>query len=275
MTVNFQIDRQRCTRCGLCVADCPVRIIGMEDGYPGIAADREEACLRCQHCLAICPTAALSILGFNPDRNAALEGGYPEREQLLTLFKGRRSVRRYAPENLDPRLIGELLDAAWQAPTGENRQNVLLTVIDDRAVLSRFRTETYDALARLIDAGALPAHRSVLARFTALWQEKGIDVIFREAPHLVMASAPRTSTTPRPDCLIALSFFDLYAQNSGVGTLWNGFLDWTMELLPTLQRKIAIPEDHQFGYALLFGSPAASYRRTIERGSARINRVVL
>lgn len=274
--LNFKIDEQRCIRCGACAADCPVRIITLESGLPSIVASKVENCIECQHCFAVCPTAALSILAQDPDQGLQLLGNRPTPEQMETLIKGRRSVRRYRDENLPDELIQRILDVAWQAPTGVNGRGVLLTVIDDKETLKRFREEAYSGLADLIAAGRLPEKRAKLAKFVSLWQEKGIDVLFRNAPHLVIASAPRASTTPLADCLITLSYFELFAQTLDVGTLWNGFIQWTVdELVPRLQGQLGIPPDHLVGYAMLFGRPQVRYFRVVDSGSATVHRVSL
>ena len=76
--LNFVVDMQRCTRCGLCVADCPARIITLpDDGYPKIPREKEGSCYRCQHCLAICPPGAVSILGLKPTDSRPLAGNLP------------------------------------------------------------------------------------------------------------------------------------------------------------------------------------------------------
>ena len=42
--LDFIVNSQHCNRCGLCVADCPARIIAMaEDGFPKIAREKEAA----------------------------------------------------------------------------------------------------------------------------------------------------------------------------------------------------------------------------------------
>ena len=69
--LQFKVDAERCSQCGLCVQDCPFGAMAMEE-YPVIPD--ENACLRCQHCLAVCPTAAISILGKDPDQKPPAQG---------------------------------------------------------------------------------------------------------------------------------------------------------------------------------------------------------
>jgi nitroreductase/NAD-dependent dihydropyrimidine dehydrogenase PreA subunit len=272
--LDFTVNRQSCTRCGLCVADCPARIIAMDDGsFPGIAPEKEASCYRCQHCLAICPVGAVSILGLSPEDSRPLTGNYPLPEQMETLIKGRRSGRRYREENLPAELLQHLLEVAWHAPTGVNARQVLFTVIDDRQKLAVLRKEVMDGLARLVREDALPAERAFFANFVRVWEDKGMDIIFRNAPHLLIASAPRHVACPQQDCMIALSYFELYAQSCGVGTVWNGLAKWAIsDLLPEFRGRLGIPEDHHFGYAMAFGWPAHRYMRTVQHGPVPVNR---
>ncbi len=273
--LQFKIAKEKCTQCGLCARDCPVLVINMDEGYPGMTAEKAADCIKCQHCLAICPTAALSILDRQPEDSQLLKGNFPDPDQLETLIKGRRSVRQYRDENLEPELLQRLLDVAWHAPTGVNMRGVQFHVIDDKQALATFRGATYDGLARLIEAGQLSANRAIFADFVKLWQEKGVDILFRGAPHLLVATASRSCPTPREDCLIALSYFELFAQSLDVGTVWNGLAKWAIdELVPELKLRLGIPEDHLVGYVMAFGRPAVQYRCTIECGPAKVVRFI-
>jgi nitroreductase len=272
--LDFFVDLQSCSRCGLCVADCPARIITLpDDGYPKILREKEAACYRCQHCLAVCPRGSISILGVKPENSRLLAGNYPAPELLETLIKGRRSVRRYRDENLPPELLQQLLAVAWHAPTGVNSRQVLFTVVDDKEKLAALRAEVLNGLARLVRDNALPEKLAFYADFVRVWEEKGQDIIFRNAPHLLIATAPQQVVTPQQDCLIALSYFELYAQANGVGTVWNGLAKWALnDLLPEFGQRLGIPADHQFGYAMSFGWPAFRYVRTVQHHPPRINR---
>jgi nitroreductase/Pyruvate/2-oxoacid:ferredoxin oxidoreductase delta subunit len=271
--LDFTVNSSVCTRCGQCAVDCPPRIIAMNGGYPAIAEDKETLCYRCQHCLAVCPTGAISIFGIRPGDVTPLEGNYPRPKQLETLIEGRRSVRRYREENLDPELIKHLLEVAWHAPTGVNARQVHFTVVDDREKMLVLRSEVMAGLGRLVREGKLPEGFERFADFARLWEEKGIDTIFRGAPHLLVASVPHSVPTPLPDCLIALSYFELFAQCHGVGTVWCGLGKWALnDLLPEVRARLGIPEDHLFGYAMMFGKPAVGYARTVRHQPAFIHR---
>lgn len=112
-----------------------------------------------------------------------------------------------------------------------------------------------------------------VADLVQLWEEKGVDTLFRGAPHLLVASVPKDVPSPLPDCLIALSYFELYAQASGVGTVWDGLAKWAInDLVPETRRRLGIPDDHLIGYCMAFGRPAVHYARTVQHGPALISR---
>ncbi|MFO7604761.1 MAG: nitroreductase family protein [Desulfurivibrionaceae bacterium] len=268
--IRFQIDEERCIQCGECATDCPGGVIVLDD-YPRITD--EGGCIRCQHCLAICPTGAVSILGRDPDASIDLENNLPEPQELETLIKGRRTVRRYTGKDLAPELIDELLAVACHAPTGVNSESVLFTVVREGVVMDRLRCEVMDKLASLEEKGRLP--EGIVAQYlgTALkvWREEGRDVIFRGAPHLLLTSAPRNAPCPVQDSHIALTTFQLMAEARGVGTVWDGMFMMVLAVCPELTGRLNIPEDHQLGYAMAFGEPAVTYHRTVQRGPAAVN----
>ncbi len=271
--LDFIVNKESCTKCGLCVTDCPAMIIAMTAGYPAIAPEKEATCYKCQHCLAVCPTGSVSILGLKPADSRPLTSGFPDPVALETLIKGRRSVRRYKEENLDPALIQRLLEVAWHAPTGINSRQVRFTVVDDREKLAKLRDDVMSGLARLVQDNAIPAGMEFFAGFVQMWEEDGIDIIFRGAPHLLIASVPHSVASPMQDCMIALSYFELFAQANGVGTVWDGLAKWAItDLLPETRSRLGIPDDHLIGYVMAFGAPAIHYARTVQHGPAIIHR---
>lgn len=270
----FTVDKELCVSCGACAEDCLPQAIQMEGEYPSIP--NEEHCMRCLHCLAVCPTGAISILGHDPAESEPLKGRLPAPEQVATLMKGRRSVRRYKQENVDPALLRRVLDVAAHAPTGVNARQLWVTVIDDTASMDAFRKEVYQRLEDLVRENRMPENprRQFFSSAPELWR-KGLDPIFRHAPHCVLVSNAKDAPCREQDSLIYLSYFELMAQSGGLGTVWCGLLYWCLRLvLPELIPRLGIPETHELGYAMLFGSPAVQYQRTAERGPADVHRVI-
>lgn len=168
-----------------------------------------------------------------------------------------------------------MLDVAAHAPTGVNARRLWVTVIDDSASMNAFRQEVYERLEKLTRENRMPENprRQFFSRAPELWR-KGQDPIFRHAPHCLLVSNAKDAPCQEQDSLIYLSYFELMAQSGGLGTVWCGLLYWCLRLvLPELLPRLGIPATHELGYAMLFGSPAVRYQRTVERGKADIHRL--
>lgn len=275
MDLQFTIDTDLCSQCGACVDDCPFHIIEMSPDYPALNPTRVHHCIQCQHCLAVCPTGALSILGFKPENSLPLPESLPAAHQMAALIRGRRSIRRFLPEPLETETIDALLHTVANAPTGKNNRQCLFTVIDDPATMAIFRRETLEGLRAAVVEKRLSEGQGYFRHVVSAW-DQGRDIIFRNAPHLLMVSVPSSVTTPDADILIAMSYFELLAATMGIGTLWNAMIRWALSEIDTdLYNRLGIPDDHVKGYALLFGRPAVHYHRTVQRDEAHINRVRL
>lgn len=266
--MNFVVDNNLCVQCGACVADCPRGTLGMVERRPAVID--EAVCCKCQHCFAVCPQGAISIFELLPEASLRLEGQCVDPNTLELLMKGRRTVRQYRQTNVDPALIRRLLEVAWHAPTGLNTQPVRFTVVDDREKMAAFRTDVLAGLSRLIAEGKL-SESDMFGSYPRQWKEHGNDVLFRGAPHMVVASAPADGVSPVPDCFIALSYLELFAASLGLGTVWSGLAKHAIDgLVPEMRTWLGIPENHVIGFVLTFGYPAVHYARTVQRGPANV-----
>lgn len=269
--LDFTIDKKLCIQCGLCIQDCPMQVLEMRE-FPKLKGND---CIQCQHCLAICPTAAVSILGNDPNDSLSLKRTSFKADNMEKLIKGRRSIRKYKKSNLQPEVIERLLNTAWHAPTAVNNLPVLATVTMDKKDTEALKNEIYQRLEKHIEAGTLP---DTPAAHYLEWacdarKEFNKDFVFRNAPHLLITSTPRHGAAPLVDCNIYMSYFEIMCQTLGVGTQWAGMIKTAIDdIFPDLRQKLGIPEDHIIGYAMIFGKPAVKYQRTIERSPARINK---
>jgi len=59
---------------------------------------------------------------------------------VLTAIAERRSVRRFTTKEVDPRLLGQLVEAAVQAPSGSNIQAWHFIVVTDRDLLAALKS---------------------------------------------------------------------------------------------------------------------------------------
>lgn len=273
--LDFKISEDKCIKCGLCVKECPMSIIEINN-FPSIKEGKENNCIKCQHCLAVCPTAALSILGKDPNNSISCKGDYPKHEEMTRLIKTRRSIRKYKNEDVDKNLLNEILETSLYAPTGHNKDSVLFSVIDNKECLNKFKEVAYNAIIKHQEEGTVPEKFNYICKLAALWKKKGIDIIFREAPHMLISSAPNTISSPKEDAIIALSYFELLANSNEIGVLWNGMINWTLQFIaPELKTILGIPEDHTIGYILIFGKSATKYSRGIVHDKKGINRISL
>ena len=264
--LNFTLAREKCTRCGSCINDCPRKIIRAVDGYPAVAPETEELCIRCQHCFAICPAGAISVFGLNPENSLPVEKTPAVSADAMSRFvRARRTTRQYEKENVERGLIDRLLADTAYAPTGGNRCDLIFSVSDNRQNTERLLHHLLDGLEqKLKDTGGEPPafiSNAIEARRT------GHDEIFRGAPHLLIVSAGEKAYCGDADVIIALSYFELLAQSHGLGTTWCGFLKFIFDFAPELAGAFGINLDRPY-YAMLFGHPAVSYARTVQRDDA-------
>ncbi|BCS87642.1 nitroreductase family protein [Pseudodesulfovibrio sediminis] len=273
--LNFTIDTDKCSQCGECAKVCLNGIIALDDGFPSVLEDKVEQCIGCQHCMAVCKPGALSVFGVDPADSLPIKDGFPDPVQMETLIMGRRSIRRYKRENVDQELIRHLLEVTAHAPTAVNKRPTRLTVVDTLESMDTLRELATKAGLKALGEGTIPAG---LERIGTYLQgcESGEDVIFRNAPHLLVASAPKDSLAPMADCHIAMSYFELLANTHGLGTVWDGIAKVVLDIIaPDLRALLHIPEDHVLVCVMAFGIPDEKYHRTVQRAGDNIHRVVL
>lgn len=255
------IDRDRCQRDHLCVAECPFGLFQKGgDGFPRTTDGAEDLCVDCGHCVAVCPTDAIVHKGLRPETLEPAATASPvRREDLARLVRNRRSVRWYRSQPVPRETIAGLLDMTRWAPTAKNGQPVHWLATDDPDDIRTMAGMTVDWMA------ARDQYPGIVRAWAA-----GRDMILRKAPVLVVAHAADQGYNPLIDCVIATTTLELAAASVGLGTCWAGFLMMAAVEYPPLREWLALPPGHRAFTALMMGYPRMTYLRVPPRKPSRL-----
>ena len=268
---SLLIDGERCNKCGMCVAECPVGIIWIaeKESPPSWIDGAETLCINCGHCVAICPTSALGLSTMPVEKCVPITKDLATTpEQLEQFLKSRRSIRAYKEKPVEHEKLAKLIDIARYAPSGHNLQPEHWLVIEKREDVKQLAQMTVDWLRGL--AGKDPAIAEMIQSeaLVAYW-DMGIDVITRWAPHLVMAHAQNGSHFSR-DCHIAMTHLELAAHSMGIGACWAGFVQAGVTSDPALAQALQLPENHTCYGAMVIGYPKYKFSHIPMRNDPQI-----
>jgi nitroreductase/NAD-dependent dihydropyrimidine dehydrogenase PreA subunit len=268
----FTINEKKCKRDGICVSECPLKLIEMKDGSstPTPTADAEERCVKCGHCVAVCPHEAFTHSAMkNEDFPPVRKDFALTSAQAEHFLRARRSIRSYQDKPVEREKVAGLINIARYAPTGTNSQQVGWIAVNSREEVKKLTSMVIDMIRKMVEAKSPFAEKYRLANAVTAW-DSGIDTISRGAPALVFAHAPKDYGLAQVDCTSALSYFDLAAPTFGLGTCWAGFVMIALAQWPPLQQALALPEGHAAFGAMMLGYPKYKYSRLPPRNEARI-----
>jgi nitroreductase/NAD-dependent dihydropyrimidine dehydrogenase PreA subunit len=268
----LQVDKDKCNQDGICASECPMTVIqmGKESGYPELVGG-DALCLACGHCVVVCPQDAISHaqvpLEVCPPITSQLN---ISEEQAVQFLRSRRSIRVFKQKAVEKEKLERLIRIGRYAPTGRNAQLVEWTVFQDPQQLKQLAGMTIDWMRKVEQEtpGALPIPQ--IPRLIQAWED-GFDPILRNAPALVVASAPETSRYGMADLSLALSYVELYAPKLGLGTCWIGFIQGALLEYAPLQAAMGIPTGHSHHFPVVLGYPKFKYQRLPERKSPTIH----
>ncbi len=270
------IDEEKCKRDGFCVRECPFMLINQTDSesVPFTNPGSEKVCINCGHCVAVCPHGALSHEKMKmeacPSIKKELIVGIDQVEQL---FRTRRSIRLFKDQVIPQKDLEKLIDLAHYAPTAHNDQDVQWLVISGFDNVKKFSSLAVDSMRDTIKNNPGSTLSMSLGRVVGAW-DMGIDVVTRNAPHLIITHA-EYETSPvsefyPTDCATALSYVELAAPVMGIGTCWNGMFSSNVPKWKPLQDALGIPETNRCYGALTAGYPKVKYYRMPLRNAPRV-----
>lgn len=253
---HIAIDLSLCNKDGLCISECPAFLLTRgKDKYPVVAQNAAERCIMCGHCVAVCPTGALTLAGRGAADLTPIDPALAMSPEAAEQFmRTRRSVRRFRSKPVDRELVRRVIDTARYAPSGVNTQPVNWIVAEDP-----------DLLVLLVDLTAKSLRRlPYFMPYLDAW-DKGVDLILRGAPQVVVAHAPKGGMDNTSNCIIALAHFELAAHALGLGTCWAGLFTMAASRSKAISSALCIPETHKIYGALMLGRPKYGFQRLPER----------
>lgn len=266
------VDEEKCKRDGVCVSECPAKIIELkdQDSVPAPIDGAEESCIACGHCVAVCPHGALSHRAMSPEQCPPIKREWllgPE--QVEHFLRVRRSIRTYKDQPVEREVISRLIDIARFAPSGHNIQPVQWLVIYQRDHVRRLTGLVVDWMSHLVEQGDPLAEALHMDRVISAWDE-GVDRVCRDVPHIIVAHAPKEERTAPQACTIALSYMELAAPSFGLGACWAGYFNAAANMWPSMQEALPLPKDHISFGAMMVGYPKYRYHRLPLRNDALI-----
>ena len=265
----LNIDESKCKKDGICSSVCPGNFIRLKDGdgYPEMVPGGDEFCLICGHCMAVCPNDALR------HELIPIEDSPPIKKELLIneqqavqFIRSRRSIRVFKGKPVETEKIQRLIEIARYAPTGTNSQMVEWVVFNDKKKINNLAGLVAEWIRDIVDNNPENAPYPIerLRLFLATW-DTGSDVILRNAPALVIATASEEVGNGIVDPTIALSYLELTAPILGLGTCWAGLLRRGMLNSASIREAVGISDRYPHYYPMMLGYPKFKYYRVPER----------
>lgn len=256
----------RCVQCGICVETCPMGVIGMKQQGPELL---HEMCIRCGQCVAVCPEGALDHALVPLEKQVPM-GPVLDPATAARFLRSRRSIRCYKQETVSQELLLQLLNIARFAPSGCNSQGLSYIVVAKRELMEKLTEVTVQWLEEHIKNKvdwAIP-----FAGVVEVYRNTKRDVILRDAPHLIVATAPKGFIFGQSSARFSLAYAELLAPTLGLGTCWAGFFEaCAFAGYPELYRLLDIDENIEIVGAVMAGYPCYTYQRLVDRNPLEVS----
>jgi nitroreductase/NAD-dependent dihydropyrimidine dehydrogenase PreA subunit len=266
------VDKKKCKQDGICATECPLMliVINKNSSLPEAIKEAEKKCIKCGHCVSVCPYEALTVANINVNECLPIKEELNlSLEQVEQLIKARRSIRKYKNKKIEKEKLAKLIDIAHYAPTGGNSQLIQWLVINSNEKVQKLAAETIEFIKTLIKNNHPLTEKYNLNVLVERW-ESGIDGIFRKAPALIVAHAPKEYGLAVIDGTIAMSYLDIVAESLGLGCCWAGFFMIAATQSPSISKLLDLPEGNICTGALMIGYAQNKYKRIPPRKEAKI-----
>ena len=243
----ISLDRQRCTRCGTCVAMMKDYCISEENGYPVFY---HAICNTCQKCVAVCPSRAITVNGVYPERMAGPADCMPE--QLIDLFSKRRSIKHFKDRDIAREGLNRILSVAKYAPN--QNKNISIIAVDSPHLIAEI--DKYSLRFVRMIYRFMFGFKPLTFLFKALYRDTHIikrkmdydlcisrRIVKENTQALIILTGNKHIAVTKSSAQYMLATMMYMAEAMGIGTCLMDSLLMTLNHTRALRRKLAISED--------------------------------
>ena len=286
---KFYINQETCSKCGSCVEVCPALLLQRDENkVVSFKPDFLDICLGCGQCMAVCVTESVFANGMTYEKDF-----FPinKENDFFSMIERRRSIRRFKPKPLTKEEIDKLLHAISLAPHGDSKQNVEITVINNRKKIMDSLPEIinfYEKIPKMIRDPIIShfikkevgiATLNTLKNHLAPRIEKGIyneisedyDGISRGAHTVFLFHAAKEAEEHFEDSYVFVTYAILAAEAMGLGATVIGLFGPAINKTPELKERFQIPKENEVVVSMIVGHSKYRYRRGIKRHLKGVN----
>ncbi len=290
MDKNF-VNQEKCKKCKLCIAVCPVNIIGIDNNdLVNFIPERESICLECGQCMAVCSTEAVKISKYTYEDNfIKLPENIVDYQKYIDFIATRRSIRNFKNKPIEKELIENMLTSLEYAPYGAEPNKVEITIINNRKKIEEILplTEKFlDNIVKWVDSPIISRiikHKKGLETFNTIknhlypmsklenYKLEYGDRITRGAPALIVFHAEIGAEEHTNNSLIYATYIMFAIHSLGLGGTMNGIIPAAINKDKQIKQMFNIPEQHEAVISIMFGYPKYKYQKTIKRERKKVN----
>lgn len=253
------VDQESCIKCGLCVEECPTRVLKLESTGP--IEINGNSCIACGHCVAVCPKEAIdnekSPLAMQREVGDLIK---LDAKQAKNFMRSRRSIRSYKAKAVEREKLLQLVEVANLAPTGSNTQGISYLIIDDKKTIEAMVEEC------VIWFENHPVFHKLLGGLIKEYRENNADRILRDAPSIVLSLANKDFRNARENSIFSLTYLELFAPSLGLGSCWAGILEICARSEDSpIHKLLNISDEKIITACVMVGYPKHTFKRFTER----------
>jgi len=258
--IRVVIDSEKCSGCGICLADCLRNALEIQNGKAVVINDD---CLKCGHCLAVCPENAVKLTGYDDEVvNVPGKFVFLNENDLMTHLKFRRSIRQFKDTLVEKAKLEKIIEAGRLTPTASNAQNVRYIILQNKReavedkVLAMYKTQSQwsEPLAGRWNIPVKTLHERLKRGF-----------LFFKAPVVILVISQNEINAS----LAAMSM-ELMAESLGLGTVYVGLFTRPANQNKELRESLGVAEDESIAVCLAVGYPKVRYFRSVPREKANV-----